>query len=166
MNHFKRLFKHLFATRWHLARNFPQHSLQAIEKAIRESEKLHMGELRFVAEAGLEWPELFSGINSRERAVQIFSQLRIWDTKLNSGVLIYLLLADRKVEIVADRGITARVEQSVWLKICQDMENKFRIGEFESGVMQGIEAISKLLQTHYPAQKNNPNDLPDNAVIL
>lgn len=166
MTQLKRLLKHLFATRWQLAQRFPQTSLQAIENAIRESEKMHMGELRFVVEAGLEWQDLLANIKSRARALEVFSQLRIWDTEHNSGVLIYLLLADHKVEIIADRGINARIEQSVWRQICQDMESKFRTGDFENGVLQGITTISKLLQTHYPAQQRNPNDLPDQAVIL
>lgn len=166
MTKLKRLLKHLFTTRWQLAQRFPQASLQAIENAIRESEKLHMGELRFVVEAGLEWQDLFADMKSRAHALEVFSQLRIWDTEHNSGVLIYLLLADHKVEIIADRGINSRVEQSVWRQICQDMESKFRTGEFENGVLQGITAISKLLQTHYPAQDRNPNDLSDHAVIL
>jgi uncharacterized membrane protein len=125
-----------------------------------------MGELRFVVEAGLEWQDLFSGIKSHERALQIFSQLRVWDTEHNSGVLIYLLLADHKVEIIADRGINSRVSQSVWLGICQDMENKFRAGEFEQGVLLGISAITRLLQQHFPAQEHNLNDLPDHPVVL
>lgn len=161
-----RLLKHLLATSWQLAQYFSRRNLQTIETAIRESEKQHMGELRFVVEAGLEWQKLWAGTNSRDRALEIFSQLRIWDTEHNSGVLIYLLLADRKVEIIADRGINARVAQAAWLQICQDMESKFRTGDFESGVLQGIAAISHLLQTHYPAQQHNPNDLPDHAVIV
>lgn len=140
--------------------------MQAITAAIRESEKQHMGELRFVIEAGLEWQDLFYGINSRERALQIFSQLQIWDTEHNSGVLIYLLLADRKVEIIADRGINSRVNHSVWLNICQDMESKFRAGDFESGVLMGISAITALLQQHFPPQEHHHNDLPDHPVVL
>jgi len=140
--------------------------MHSIATAIRVSEKLHMGELRFVAEAGLEWQDLFFGVNSRERALQIFSQLRIWDTEHNSGVLIYLLLADRKVEILADRGINARVSPGVWLRICRDMESKFRSDEFESGVLMGIAAITHQLQQHFPAQAHNPNELPDYPVIL
>jgi hypothetical protein len=161
-----RLIKHLFAARWQVHRRFSKRSMHAITAAIRESEKQHMGELRFVIEAGLEWYDLFSDINSRERALQVFSQLRIWDTERNSGVLIYLQLADHKVEIIADRGINSRVSHSVWLNICQDMESKFRTGDFEAGVLLGISAITNLLQQHYPAQGQHPNDLPDHPVIL
>jgi hypothetical protein len=166
MNKLTRLIKHLFASRWQVHSRFPKRSMQAITAAIRESEKLHMGELRFVVEAGLEWEDLLSGINSRERALQIFSNLRIWDTEHNSGVLIYLLLADRNVEIIADRGINARVKQAEWVSICQDMESKFRTDDFEQGVRLGVTAITGLLQQHFPAQEHNPNDLPDQPVVL
>jgi hypothetical protein len=166
MKKIKRFIKHLFAARWQVRLPFPQRSIQSITSAIRDSEKLHMGELRFVVEAGLEWQDLFSGINSRERALQIFSQLRVWDTEHNSGVLIYLLLADRKVEIVADRGINTRIRQVEWKSICQDMESRFRAGDFESGVLLGVAAITCLLQQQFPAQALKPNELPDHPVVL
>jgi TPM domain len=161
-----RLFKHLMSARWQISRHFPKRSMHAIEAAIRASESLHMGELRFAVETGLEWPDLFAGVNSRERALQVFSQLRVWDTEHNSGVLIYLLLADHKVEIVADRGINARVSKSAWISICQDMESQFRCGNFEAGVLLGITAITALLQQHFPALEVNPNDLPDHPSVI
>lgn len=166
MNKFKRIFKHLTAARWQVAQRFPKRSMKAIETAISDSEILHMGELRFVVEPGLEWQDLFAGLTSRERALQVFSLLRIWDTEHNSGVLIYLLLADHKVEIVADRGINSRVAKSAWINICQDMESQFRAGSFESGVLLGISEITALLQHHYPAQDHNPNDLPNRPTVL
>lgn len=166
MNKFARFIKHLTAARWQVRRRLPAHSMNAIAAAIHASEKLHMGELRFAVEAGLDWPDLFAGITSRERALEVFSHLRVWDTEHNSGVLIYLLLADRKVEIVADRGIHSRVGNSAWISICQDMESKFRSGDFESGVLLGITEITALLQQHFPAQTNNPNDLPDRPTVL
>ena len=166
MKKITRFIKHLFAARWQVRLRFPQRSLKTITAAIRDSEKLHMGELRFAVEAGLEWQDLFSGINSRERALQVFSQLRVWDTEHNSGVLIYLLIADHKVEIVADRGINARVGQTEWINICRDMESKFRAGEFEGGVLLGVAAITQLLHRHFPALNHNPNDLPDQPVVL
>jgi len=166
MNKLARIFKHLSAARWQIRRRLPKHSMSAIEAAIRDSEKLHMGELRFAVEAGLDWTELFSGVSSRERAIEVFSNLRIWDTEHNSGVLIYLLLADHKVEIVADRGIDARVNKSEWINICRDMESKFRKGDFESGLLLGIAAITTLLQRHYPSHGDHPNELPDRPTVL
>lgn len=166
MKKISRFIKHFFATRWQVRLCFPQRSMQSITTAILDSEKLHMGELRFAVEAGLEWQMLFSCINSRERALQIFSQLRVWDTEHNSGVLIYLLLADHKVEIVADRGINAKVSQSEWIGICQDMESRFRVGDFKSGVLLGVAAITQLLQQHFPAQAHKPNELPNQPVVI
>ena len=166
MNKLTRFIKHLTAARWQVRRRLPARSMNAIEVAIHASEKIHMGELRFAVEAGLDWPDLFAGITSRERALEVFSQLRVWDTDHNSGVLIYLLLADRKVEIVADRGIHARVGNAVWISICQDMESKFRSGDFESGVLLGITEITALLQQHFPAHAHNPNDLSDRPAVL
>ena len=166
MNKLTRIFKHLVASRWQVRRRLPRRSMLAIEDAIAEPEKLHMGELRFAVEAGLEWYELVAGVTSRERAVEVFSQLRIWDTELNSGVLIYLLLADRKVEIIADRGIHARVGNEAWTGICQDMESSFRTGDFEGGVLLGISAISNLLLQHFPAHADNQNELDNHPVVL
>jgi uncharacterized membrane protein len=166
MNKLKRLFKHLTATRWQVLQCFPARSMRAIKQAIQASESGHMGELRFAVEAGLDLPQVFAGTTSRERALQIFSQLRVWDTEHNSGVLIYLLLADHKVEIVADRGIHARVGAAGWSAICRDMESRFRQGEFESGVLQGVAEITALLHQHFPAQAHNPNELPDHPTVL
>jgi len=161
-----RFVKHLFSARWHVRLRFPQRSMQTITAAIRDSEKLHMGELRFAVESGLEWQDLLSGINSRERALQIFSQLRVWDTEHNSGVLIYLLLADHRVEIVADRGINARVSTAEWVNICRNMESKFRKGDFEGGTLQGVAAITDLLQQHFPSNAHKSNELPDHPIVI
>lgn len=161
-----RIFKHLMSARWQIRRRLPSRSMHTIKAAIRDSEKLHMGELRFAVEAGLDWPELFAGITSHERALEVFSHLRVWDTEHNSGVLIYLLLADRKIEIVADRGIYSRVEKVAWINICKDMERRLRNAEYEQGVLLGIAAITQLLQQNFPAQTHNPNDLSDSPDVL
>ena len=159
-------FRHLLSGRWQVARRFPKRSMNRIAAAIHQSETLHMGELRFAVEAGLDWPDLVAGTSPRERALQVFSQLRVWDTEHNSGVLIYLLLADNNVEIVADRGIHARVGAARWEAICHAMQQKFRADDFESGVLEGIAAITALLQQHFPAQQANANELPDHPVTL
>ena len=166
MSSLLRYFRHLTAGRWQVAHRFPKGSMDKIASAIHQSESTHMGELRFAVEAGLDWPELIADASPRERALQVFSQLRIWDTEQNSGVLIYLLLADRQVEIVADRGIDARVGQARWEAICQAMEQKFHTRDFEGGALEGIAAITALLQQHFPAQGVNPNELPDHPVTL
>lgn len=161
-----RTLRHLMAGRWQVARHFPKGSMTHIETAIRQSEALHMGELRLAVEAGLDWPELIAETLAGQRALQVFSDLRVWDTEHNSGVLIYLLLADKKVEIVADRGIHSRVGTAGWDSICRDMEAHFRAGAFESGVLHGIAAITDLLQQHFPAQDRNHNELPDSPLTL
>ncbi|HEY6094576.1 MAG TPA: TPM domain-containing protein [Gallionellaceae bacterium] len=166
MNKWARFFRHLTATRWQVTRCFPASSMHAIRDAIRASESRHMGELRFAVEAGLDPARILAGTSSRQRALQVFAQLGVWDTEHNSGVLIYLLLADRKVEIVADRGIHARVGEAGWATICHEMERHFHAGRFEEGALHGIAAISELLQQHFPAQGSKRNELPDRPAIL
>ena len=122
-----------------------------IEQAIKAGEATHSGQVRFVVEGALDGTPLFRNQPARERALDIFSHLRIWDTAHNNGVLIYLLLADHDVEIVADRGIDARVGAAGWEKICAAMEADFRRGRFEGGVIKGIEAVSRATGETFPA---------------
>src|ERR1700735_1034468 len=135
----KRIGKHLLAHRWRVRRVFTPTVLASIEQAIKAGEATHAGQVRFVVEGALDGAPLFRGQAARERALDIFSQLRIWDTAHNNGVLIYLLLADRQVEIVADRGIDAKVGADGWAKICANMETDFKAGNFEGGAIKGIE---------------------------
>jgi uncharacterized membrane protein len=137
-----------------------------IAAAIHESESQHMGELRFVVEHGLDLTQLLAGITSQERALGVFSQLRVWDTEHNSGVLIYLLLAERKIEIVADRGIHAAANTALWQSICHEMEKKFRAQKFELGVLEGIATITALLKQHFPVSDCKRNELPDYPLTL
>jgi uncharacterized membrane protein len=162
----KRIGKHLLEHRWRARRIFPRNTLAAIEAAIKASEAVHAGQIRFVVEGALDGAPLFRDQPARERALDIFSQLRIWDTAHNNGVLIYLLLADRDVEIVADRGIDAKVGRAGWEKICVAMETDFRAGDFQGGVIKGIEAVSRELATHFPAQGAGRNELPDAPVVI
>ena len=162
----KRIMQHLSSGRASVRRAFPPRALDAIERAIRETEAKHDGQIRFAVEAALELSPLLRGQTARERAVEVFSQLRVWDTEHNNGVLIYLLLADRDVEIVADRGIHARLGQETWEAICRDMEAAFREGRFEAGVLAGIHAVGEHLARHFPARGGKPNEMPDRPVIL
>ena len=157
----KRWLRHLF-----FPRRFPKGAMQAIEQAITRSEATHRGEIRFAAEDALDGPALLAGQSTRERALEVFSQLRVWDTEENNGVLIYLLLADHDIEIVADRGIAGRVSQGEWEKICRDMEERLRRGEFDKAVITGIEEASELLAQHYPPRPGDRNELPDRPVRL
>lgn len=161
-----RWFKHLFMPPWAWRRAFPHATLDAIEAAIHQSENRHNGEIRFAIETSLAPAQVWRGMSGRERAIEVFSNLRVWDTEHNSGVLIYLLLADHNIEIVADRGIDAQVEQSAWEAVAQAMEAAFRQGDFERGALTGIEQVSALLATHVPPRSSNPNELANRPVVI
>ena len=161
-----RILKHLCTTGLHLRRRFPRATLDAIEQEIAKSEALHNGELRVAIETALDLPPLLHGLRSRQRAFDVFSRLRVWDTEMNSGVLIYLLLVDHKVEIVADRGIAAKVDQAEWEMVCREMERAFRAGDFKGGAIVGVQRISALLAQHFPPGTRNPNELPNKPYIL
>ena len=162
----KRIVSHLLMTPWQVNRAFSREGLIEIEKAIKASETAHLGEIRFAVEGALDSGPLLKGQSARERAIDVFSQLRIWDTECNNGVLIYLLLADRDVEIVADRGINARVDSQEWKKICCTMETAFRQANYQEGVVSGIQAVTQHLITHFPAAGADRNELPDRPVVL
>jgi uncharacterized membrane protein len=161
-----RIGKHLLEHHWRARRVFPRQVLDLIEQAIKAGEATHAGQVRFVVEGALDGKPLFSNQSARERALDIFSHLRIWDTAHNNGVLIYLLLADRDVEIVADRGIDAKVGAAGWQKICAAMEADFRADNFSGGVIKGIQAVSRELATYFPRQGAGPNELPDAPIVI
>lgn len=161
-----RLFKHLVTPPWCVPRAFPRPVQEAIEAAIQRSEREHSGQIRLAVEGALGTGAALRNQAARERALEVFTHLCIWDTEQNNGVLIYLLLADRDVEIIVDRGLHAQVPQATWEAICQGMESEFKQNRFESGALLGIDAIGKLLATYYPAQVGNPNELPDSLVHL
>jgi uncharacterized membrane protein len=162
----KRIMKHFMVTRWTVNRDFPKRAFAAIEQAIKESEASHRGEIRFVVEGALEIAPLLRGQSARDRAIDVFSHLRIWDTEHNNGVLIYLLLADRDVEIVTDRGIHAKVGPEEWERICRTMEAAFRQGDFQGGGVGGIREVTRHLIAHFPAIGDDRNELPDKPVVL
>lgn len=162
----KRIARHLVQHHWRARQVFPPQVLARIEQAIRQGETTHSGQIRFVVEGALDGAALFRNQPARGRALDVFSHLRIWDTAHNNGVLIYLLLADRDVEIVADRGIDANVGAAGWERICREMEADFRAGRFERGVIKGVEAVSRELATHFPPQGPHPNELPDKPLVI
>jgi len=163
---FTRLVRHLFMTPWQLKRRFPKVVLQRIEAAIAHSETTHAGEIRFALEMNLPLLDIFRKKTGQQRAVEIFSQLQVWDTEQNNGVLIYLLLADHDFEILADRGIHAKVGTAGWARISHEMEGLFKSRQFEAGVLHGITQISLLLNQYYPAHAQNLNELSNAPVIL
>jgi uncharacterized membrane protein len=163
----KRIARHLLANRSRVRKAFPPPALAAIERAIKQSEATHSGQIRFVVEGALDGAPLLRNQSARARALDVFSHLRIWDTAHNNGVLIYLLLADRDVEILADRGIDAKIDKAEWQKICAMMEAEFRKGSFTAGVLKGIAAVSRHLAQHFPRHgRGAGNELPDAPVVM
>ncbi len=148
----RRLVSHLAATHWRLRRAFPPRAMSAITAAIERSERAHAGQIRFAAEHALHGARLLRGQSPRERAVEVFSNLRLWDTEHRNGVLIYLLRADRAIEIVADRGAHLKVGAAEWQRICGEMQADLRAGRYEAAVLHAIDAVTHHLTTHFPAR--------------
>ncbi len=162
----KRFSRHVLTLPNAVSNCFSKAAMQRIESAIASSERTHLGEIRFAVEADLSMLEIFRKKTAKKRAIEVFSQLRVWDTEQNNGVLIYLLLADHDFEIVADRGIHQHVGNEGWESFSKQMEALFRQGQFEAGVLHGIEQVGALLATHYPAAGENNNELPNAPVII
>jgi uncharacterized membrane protein len=162
-----RLWRHLVTDHRFARRAFPAPVLRRIEAAIAAGERTHRGEVRFVVEPALPLASVVKALAPRERALEIFGLLRIWDTEDNAGVLVYLLLADRDVEIVADRGVHRAVGAAEWEAVCRDMEAAFRDGRFAEGAEAGIAQINALLARHFPTGATaQANELPDRPLIL
>lgn len=163
-----RWFRHAFAGRTVLRRAFPQPTLDAIEQAVDESERLHTGEIRFAIEASLEPGQVWAGMRPRDRAIEVFTALGVWDTEANNGVLVYVLLADQDVEIVADRGFNRLVAAGQWQAVCEDMERHFRAGNFHDGALVGIREVGRIIASHYPQQpgQRDEDELPNRPALL
>ena len=162
----RRFWRHILMSPVLARRRFPPAAMEAIERETAAQEKRHRGEIRFVVEAELTTGQLWRDLGSRDRARQVFSEHGVWNTEENTGVLIYLLLADHRVEVVADRGITARVADTEWQSICRAMEAHFREGRFEEGAIAGIRAVSGLLALHFPARDQNPDELSNRPLLI
>jgi uncharacterized membrane protein len=163
---FGRLMRHLFATRAGARRRFTDAVLAEIETAIRDVESRHSGEIRFVIEPALEPLDILRGLTPRERGAQLFGHLGVWDTQNNNGVLIYVLLADRDVEILADRGIAERVPQADWEQVCHEIEEHYRAGRFGQGSVAGIQHVGRLLARDFPGSGGDADELPNQPVLL
>ncbi len=158
--------RHLFSFAA-VRRSFPPTAMDAIRQAIAASEATHEGEIVFAVEAGLGLRGLLRQVSPRERADEVFARLRVWDTERNCGVLIYLLLAERAIEIVADRGAAARIDAEQWQPICARMRERFLVDDFEGGALAGVAAVGALLQQHFPSIGRSPRDeLPNRPVWL
>jgi uncharacterized membrane protein len=155
---------------WRTRILFPRTTLDAIREAIARAERAHAGEIRFAVETALPPRRVIAEIGPRARALEVFSDLRVWDTEHNNGVLIYVLIADRSVEIVADRGLRARVSSAEWEGVCRMMEEHFRAGRIKAGSIAGIDAVGGLLARHFPAaipnQATARNELSDQPTLL
>lgn len=161
-----RALTHLFATEAGTRRRFPPRILSAVEQGVTDAEQRTSGEIRFAIETALDLPDLWSGRTPRERALDVFGELRLWDTELANGVLIYVLMADRDVEIVADRGAAARIPYADWEIVCRLMEEHFRAGRFEQGALAGVAAVGALLERHFPARRIERDELPNQPSLL
>lgn len=148
-------------------RHFPPATLDAIQHAIASSEHHHLGEIVFAVEGSLPVTDVLHGMSVRERAGQVFAHLRVWNTEFNTGVLVYILLAEHAIEIVADRGIAAKVADDEWRAVCTLMQQRFSSGDYQAGAIAGVEAITAILVRHFPSDgKANPDELPDRPVLL
>jgi uncharacterized membrane protein len=161
-----RWLRHLCATRAATRRRFSDAVDGSLEEAIRALESRCSAELRFVVETALELEDLWAGVTPRERALQVFSDLHVWNTEQRSGVLIYVLMADRDVEIVADRGAAAAIPAADWEAACRLMEGHFHAGRFREGALAGLTAVGELLERHFPARPADRNELPNQPVLL
>ena len=167
MGRIGRLSRNLFGAWFQLRRCFPSALLDEMAVAIRDGERLHRAELRFAVESRLPPLAVWGGLTARQRAHQVFAQLGVWDTELNSGVLVYVLLAERRIEIVADRGLAARIGRDCWEKIGATMRAAYAQGRWREGSLAGVAAIHALAAEHFPGDgRDNPDELPDRPVLL
>jgi uncharacterized membrane protein len=163
-----RLWRHRWIDAADVRRALPPEALGRLGRRVAASERRHSGEVRICVEAGLPMSYLWRGAPARERAIMMFGKLRVWDTADNNGVLIYLLMAEHAIEIVADRGIDAHVSAEEWAAMTQRMAAAFREGRFEDGLTQALEEVSALLVAHFPLAEGQAdrNELPDEPVVL
>jgi uncharacterized membrane protein len=161
-----RLLRNLLTPFWILRWRYPAPVLARITARIAELERAHPGEVRFAVEHALELGDLISGITPRERALELFGLLRVWDTEYNNGVLIYVLHAEHAVEIVADRGIARAVPQAEWDALCRRVETDFRAGRHADAALAAVDGAAQLLQRYSPAPAATRNELPDQPLLL
>jgi uncharacterized membrane protein YgcG len=163
MNRFMRILRHRLWDERDAARLIDAAAQTRLEQRVAGSEARHSGEIRVCIEAGLPLSYLWRGLSARDRAITMFGKLRVWDTEANNGVLIYVLLAEHAIEIVADRGVSGHVAPNQWQALIETMRTAFRAGRHEEGITQAVEAVDALLAAHFPlrAGQVNPNELPD-----
>jgi len=167
MQRFRRLLRHRWLDDADTRRAVPPALAQRLAERVAASERRHSGEIRIYIEAGLPLGYLWRDAKARERAIAMFGKLGVWDTEQNNGVLIYLLLAEHAIEVVADRGLARHVPQEQWQQIVQGMREAFRAGRYEQGLAQAVDTVTALLERHFPLRggEANPNELPDQPVL-
>ena len=163
MNKWRRILAHRWYDEGDARRMIGADGMAKLQSRVAASEQRHSGEIRICIEAGLPMSYLWREATPRERAIAVFGKLRVWDTHANNGVLIYLLLAERAIEIVADRGLAGHVDAAQWQAITDGMREAFRAGRFADGLNQAVDAVDALLQRHFPLAPGalNPNELGD-----
>ncbi len=163
-----RILKHRLLDETDAKRALSVAALDRIEARVKASERQHSGEIKVCVEASLPLSYLWRDAPARQRAVTMFGKLRVWDTEANNGVLIYLLLAERHIDIVADRGLNHHVSPQQWSTLLKDMSGAFKRGEFEAGLVAAVDAIDALLAQHFPvsASTENRNELPDRPTVF
>lgn len=168
MKRLSRMLKHRWLDESDVRRVLPAAALERLQERVATSERLHSGEIRICVEAGLPLSYLWRQASARDRALAMFGKLRVWDTEQNNGVLIYLLLAEHRIEIVADRGLNQYIDAGLWAQIARDMSAAFKSGHFEQGLNQAVDTVSDLLHRHFPVAPgaSNPNELADAPVIV
>ena len=163
----RRVLRHRWLDESDVRRALPPAALARLQDRVASAERGHGGEIRIYIEAGLPWSYLIRRASPRERALTLFGKLRVWDTEHNNGVLIYLLLAERAIEIVADRGLTRAIPSEAWSALVSRMRQAFREGRFEEGLQQAVDEVSALLKRHFPLLEGQrkSNELPDAPLI-
>ncbi len=162
----RRTLRHLFTGTGRARRCFPPEVLAEIERTIVAAEKRHAGELCFAIESALPLAEVRAGVTPRERALHVFSLLRVWDTAANNGVLIYVLLADGAIELIADRAVAERIVAAEWDGICRRIETDFAAGRYAAGAVAAVQAVGAQLARHFPAQRGESDELPNQPILL
>lgn len=166
MNKISRALRHLFTTTAAGRRTFPAPTLKAIQATIATGEKVHRAEVRMVVEPALPIHDVLGGTSSRERARELFTHYRIWDTEENCGILIYINLADHKVEIIADRTVGRVLSAADWQAVCKTMTQGFSHGEYHDSVVAGLKQLNDLLATRFPSNGSSSNELSNRPLIL
>lgn len=167
MNRFVRLLRHRLLDETDTRRAIGPAVVERVRQRVAASERRHSGEIRVCVEAGLPLSYLWRGLSARDRAITMFGKLRVWDTEHNNGVLIYLLLAEHAIEIVADRGLNEHVASAIWHPIVAGMREAFRARRYEDGLNTAIDAVDALLAQHFALAPGapNPNELPDAPLL-